>query len=891
MKLLALPRFRSRSKRRAKESFATTNQTEPRTLVRVGDRSEKSSSSSGKGKGAIDCRASLPKLESPVGRNETPYLYATESGSSYGSTSFSFSDASNDSHEHPCDASTDSHEHPFDERWHYQKSSATKPRLSEKLAPWDERTLPSVDGDDEESASETEPSVCERTLPSVDSDDEDSTAEIDPSVYEDPTFVPTDSEVESVATMPSKQHLEVRTSIAKQPAPVLTTSSSLVGNLVNQYEADHEFTLGLELFQTGKRLLTDQSREEALKMFRLAAESFEKKIAQGSVLAILQSSRCHRYMSTVCRALSLYNDSVSLLHKLVQQCETARERVEIYASRRNSSALQPASPSDGTNGATTVCLDVMIIETIQFQADVLVKHLFDYEQAIACFDEILRQLLYLDEVKHWEDVLARSVLVEGINFVPITKETHTELLLEALSTVIGYYGTFPASDSSCMVFEDALNLLRQRQEEEFTEDNEMISAVASLYKQLSEIYMSRQEVDRAVIALREFAVVKLTESGEPCSEALQIIDKMGQSYEQMEDYAGALECYELSLLSRCRYFGNTHVSVAEALVDVARVKELVDGRHSEECVNLYRAANAIYALHVKSSKETIGNDSSTDVLRVMRFSVGQGQTRNSTSLSQSIKAIPKPRENRLVATNDSKKDEENHGACEDSVAFDQHHGSKVSLQKDPLLPDPATPLKTTEPTKFQAVEDECDDLEEENTRLRLPASLRFIQVDGDGVTTVLSEDNDIVTLASCDNDTFSSSRRASLGGGQDIVSIDSPTRSRGTKGSSDEGRLQLPVGEGSLKSSPQVEQQQASKGEATKQQGPLLTKIFSLADTVKRMQKSRRPHKTKQKMATSSAAVPAVTHQVESPRSVVVVGLSTARDMQKANMDTHLQWV
>ena len=780
MKLLSVARFRSRSKRRVKESSATKRQTEPHILVRVGDRSERSSFSSGKGKGALACHASLPKLDCPVGRNETPY--ATKRGSSDGSTSIS-------------DASNDSHQHPFDERSHYQIPSASKRRLSEKLAPWDERT--------------------------VDSDDEESAAEIDPSVYEDPTFVPSDSEVESVATMPSKHDREVRTGIAPQRAPVARTSNSLVGNLVNQYEADNQFTLGLELFQTAKRLLTDQSREEALQMFRLAAESFEKKIAQGSVLAILQSSRCHRYMSTVCRALSLYDDSVCLLHKLVQQCETARERVEIYASRRTSSALQPASPGNGTKPATTVCLDVMILETIQFQADVLVKHLFDYEQAIACFDEILRQLLYLDEVKHWEDVMARSVLIEGINFVPITKETHTELLLEALSILIGYYGTFPASDSSCMVFEDALNLLRQRQEEEFTEDNEMISAVASLYKQLSEIYMSRQEVDRAVIALRDFAVVKLTKSGEPDSEALQIIDKMGRSYEQMEDYAGALECYELSLLSRCHYFGNTHVGVAKALVDVARVKELVDDRHSEECVNLYRAANAIYALHVKSDKETIGNDNSTDVLRVMPFSVGQRQTRNSTSLSQSNEAIHKPRENRLSATIDSSRDEEeSHGTGEDLVASDQQHGSKVSLQKAASLPDPATPPKSTEPIKFQAVENECDDIEEQKNLMQLPASLRFIQIDEDGVTTVLSSDNDIVTLASSDNNTFSSSRRASLGGGQDIVSIDSPTRSRGIKGSSGEGRLQLPVEEGSVHHHHHHHHHRSSSSKQAKQKRP-----------------------------------------------------------------------
>lgn len=690
------------------------------------------------------------------------------------------------------------------------------------------------------------------------------------SEYEDPTFVPEDSTVEESLAEPLRAPM-----VKKQPAapsqkppvhPAKQSSKTL--RTEDPRSVDERFALGLQLLDQAKRLLSNECREEeALQMFRQAVLHFEPAIAQQqqhectshrAVAGLLHSARCHRYMSSI---VTDAHDAVRLLHAVVRLYDLARERVEmIVESKIISEDESAASNSIGRQAAkpaTRVCLDTMIMETLQFQADVLIKRLGDYEQAVVCYEEILRQLLYLEEVRGWDGVMARSVLLDDINFVFMSKEKHTDVLREALSVLVGYYGTLlPLYETfSFVVCEDGLNLFRIRQEEDYSDDDEMIDTVASLYKQLSEIYMSRHESDRAVLALRDYAVVKLTASGKPCSEALQVIEKMGKTYEQMENYSDALECYELALLCRCRHYGNTHVSVAKALVNVARMKELQDG-NTDESVNLYRAANAIFSLHVKTDIETAKDNTQSSTafravpsnLKPLRSSSSSDDNNSHDIESTTSTTVP---QQSLDMSMESEKDvtlREDSVPCAEkataSAAVESMSDSTTIPEQSSVSMDPPgdysgpSARKGTTSVAVQGMpeEDESDD-DSDVKLMELPFQYSgYMQNDGDDVRTVFSSDNDIVTLASSSVITASSRTQSSRSFGQsDIVSMGTGTCVVGTEGE------RLPE----KKKSPDcavltsMDEEETARSEPPETKSFPFIKIFSLADTLKRMQHAR----------------------------------------------------
>jgi len=354
----------------------------------------------------------------------------------------------------------------------------------------------------------------------------------------------------------------------------------------------------------------------------------------------------------------------------------------------------------------------------------------------------------------------------------------------------------------------------------------MIEVVASLYKQLSEIYMARQENDRAVLALRDFAVVKLTSSGEPSAEALQIIDKMGRSFEKMENFEEALECYELSLISCCKYYGNTHLSVAKALVGVARMKELLGC--TDESVNLMRAANALFILHCGADDaDEDDHRQSSNAFRAMPLNLKP--VRLAPRFGETSSAVP------VATSTDSilikEKEEE------------QRSPSEISSKLDYSISDTVSDN-----------EEDISDEEKSRGGTMMPLPARYILNDGEDVATIVSSDNDIVTLAS------SSSR--SFGTLSDIVTVSSPRSVNGKRVVG--GRLNLqpvletsgtqtPIQGWSRASSPccnssvddTVTPKRAnhtpshSNRSAEDTKPGRFTKIFSLADTLRRMQKPR----------------------------------------------------
>ena len=645
-------------------------------------------------------------------------------------------------------------------------------------------------------------------------------------VYDDPTFVPEDSTVADSSaaepcspgrvlgeTAPRASYLQRHKYFQPNLSfPEFPTDSVLCRS---SEDVDCQYAQGVKILDFAKKLLSNENREGALQLFRRAARHFEAVIAQtqnniSAVLGLVHSARCHRYMSSI---VSEPDDAVRLLHAVVRLYSVARERLEENPQSNAammahfSSANPSAAPSLAASGqsikmATRMCLDCIIVETLQFQASILVQQLDDYEQAIICYEEILRQLLHIEELQYWEGMPDRSVLLDDINFVPISKDQHAELLHESLTVLVRYYATVLPRNESCslLLFEDALNLLRVRQEEQCNGNNDMADAVSSLYKQLSEIYTEHQQSDRAALALRDFAVVKLTGPGELCIEALEIIERMGKAYERLENYYDALECYELALLSRCRHYGNTHVSVAKALVNVARTKELNDG-NSIESVNLYRAANAIFSLHVKAD-ETLHHVDRNDAARPLH--VPQEQPR------PLVHALARCKQN-------------------ESNAGDKSSGTLNYKMKEVL---PALGVLSLE-------EEESDDDSDEHL-MTLPFA--YALGDGDDVKTVFSSDNDIVTLSSGSHISFSSRAFSSRSLGQsDIFSVDPDgTNSIETPGSEACLEKANNYRTGHEADASRVSRSsQSGSAAVTLQDSRPYTKIFSLSDVLNRIQHSR----------------------------------------------------
>ena len=655
-------------------------------------------------------------------------------------------------------------------------------------------------------------------------------------VYDDPTFVPEDSTVEdsiAAAEPYSPGRVAVETShrvsyLQRQqyPQPNLIFPETPADSYVcrSGEEIDCLYARGVEILDFAKKLLSKGNREGSLQLFRRAARHFEAVIAQTqnnstAVLGLVHSARCHRYMSSI---VSEPDDAIRLLHAVVRLYSVARERLEEitdsnaamkkkFPNTNPSEASYSFASGQSLKMATRICLDSMIVETLQFQASLLVQRLDDYDQAIICYEEILRQLLHIEELQYWEDTPDRSALLDDINFVPISKAQHAELLREALTVLATYYATLLPRNESCsfVLFEDALNLLRVRQEEQYNGDNDMANAVSSLYKQLSEIYTEHQQSDRAVLALRDFAVVKLTGPGEPCIEALEIIERMGKTHERMENYSDALECYELALLSRCRHYGNTHVSVAKALVNVARMKELNDG-NSIESVNLYRAANAIFSLHVKADETRPYSD----------------HDHRSSTLPHSQEQ-PQPSAYSLAR-------------CEQNESSDALYAGGKSLE---LLPDKVQKsLKSPPALEVLPLKEEESDDDSDTYLIQLPSA--YTLGDCDDVKTVFSSDNDIVTLSS---GSHLSSRSL---GQSDIFSVD-PESAIGTEKQGSDASLEQANdhrrGYDEDDASPISRTCQSSITRVAIRDSRPFTKIFSLSDVLNRIQHSRQSTKTKNK--------------------------------------------
>jgi len=459
------------------------------------------------------------------------------------------------------------------------------------------------------------------------------------SAYDDPTLVLDDSDDNGSKDSESRI-LETPRALGSSTRSGIRHSSRQSTSVISQGElspafpyynstvtVDKQLSWGIELMDRAKNILSSQRRMEALHLFSQATRYFGAVVAAVQqagplnrssaldVVALLYAARCLSHTSSI---VTKPHESIQLLYKVTRLLDRARERVELLREIETVATV-PKTTTANNKDTTEVCLDTMTLETLQFQANVLLHKLNDHRQALSCYEEIIRQLLYLEETQSWEnedDEWGRSVLLHNIHFVPMSQKKHTELLCESLSLFIECFEKYFLEDAlySFDAFEDALKVLRERLEENFCCDDELVDMVASSYKRLSEIYLFRHDDDRAAWALQDFAVVKLLRSGEPCSDAVDVLNALGEMQEEQGNFSEALECYELTLLALCRYYLKSGKKVAKALVNVARAKEMRDGE-STESLEYWRASIALLSLNDTQKDSTDG----TPVFRLQDY--------------------------------------------------------------------------------------------------------------------------------------------------------------------------------------------------------------------------------------------------------------------------------
>jgi len=289
------------------------------------------------------------------------------------------------------------------------------------------------------------------------------------------------------------------------------------------------------------------------------------------------------------------------------------------------------------------------------------------EGAIECHQEAVRYLMELNATLagEWGQLRPnRSVQVDGdddddsvIVVESIGKEHHTELLMSSIESLSRLYRKVHAERGEMVVFEDALALLRERQSG-YPDHHPVAVSIARILTNLADVYVEMGEIDAAFDSLDEaidvFVVASSTSSpvgvdderegkerngdveivtnsslvtinsnDEATNMALEAMDMVGSAYEESKCYEQAMACYEKVLLVRNQLLGNSHLSVAQSLVQVARVMELQG--NLEGSLDLYRAAQSIYANHLSSDAVDVEKEDVQTLLELFPTAMEQGR--------------------------------------------------------------------------------------------------------------------------------------------------------------------------------------------------------------------------------------------------------------------------
>lgn len=360
------------------------------------------------------------------------------------------------------------------------------------------------------------------------------------------------------------------------------TTESLVQSALAMSNSHADEDAARKHSQLASAYLQQEKFDESLSQYSKAAALYEGASSSETV-SLANAAGCFRNMGAVCRRLGDFDSAIRYL----QTAEEQYKRVE-----RADKSLH------------NLCLDVLLIESLQSRATFHFRKQGELEQAINCHEECVTRLT--------RDPPTR--------FMPLTPQQNTELLVVSVENLSGMYRMDPTLATECRLqqLQDGIRILRIRRDEARTgdsEDDSLLLPLTQSLRYLSEIYLETGQMDKAVDAMHDAMDIDLASAKDPSVEALDAMDKLGAVNEDLGNLDKALVCYEKAMFARSRMYGDDHVGVAKDLVNVARIMELQG--NSEGSLDLYRAAHTIYSKWVASDNFACDKDDAEAILQLI----------------------------------------------------------------------------------------------------------------------------------------------------------------------------------------------------------------------------------------------------------------------------------
>ncbi|KAL7579466.1 hypothetical protein ACA910_007850 [Epithemia clementina (nom. ined.)] len=373
-----------------------------------------------------------------------------------------------------------------------------------------------------------------------------------------------------------------------------------------------------EFLQQANQLVKEEKYVEALRFQDRALEFYKQQPQRESVVSWCSEATAWRNKGAIHRKLKDYTGALEAWQTAEELFRNCRERVLAAAAAAPPEALpRPAFPRD-----KQICLDACIVDVLQSRAYVYMKLNDRFRAAIDCHEEVIDLLLDIHRAgEHDETARLREqqhVPLEGVSFIRLDPTRNTEALVNSLEALGGLYTSTGAYEDGLAAFEEALQILRARQQEG-KHDPHIIHSMSKILYNLSELYFERDDLERTIDTLLETVDLQISLGHATISnvakDALLALDRAGQVAEEAGKLDFAISCYEKVLLTRNHFWGDKHIDVAKSLVNVGRVLELQG--NTEGSLDLYRAAQTIYAAQVTADDFVVTAEDVETVLQLI----------------------------------------------------------------------------------------------------------------------------------------------------------------------------------------------------------------------------------------------------------------------------------
>ena len=373
----------------------------------------------------------------------------------------------------------------------------------------------------------------------------------------------------------------------------------------------------MEWSHTANRHLLKDRLEDSIYAYHQALEIYQRAMSSSINSSSTGKGGGGDTVISLCNAGSCWRNLGAIHRKrksISKAMESWKHAEELYRHGRDKILQQrhlhppEAQPGQGYDrGDPVVSLDAYLVETLQTRASLETRP----KNAIECHEEALD--LLLDGTEDWHVRLTETM--GTVVFGPMEKSRILEHLIISLEALGTLYLATGAYQDGLPAFEEALEYLRRN----VPPQGRLCVNVAKIYQTLSELYLEKEDLDRATDALLEAYEVQ-----SPATDGLlEAMDRMGHIHEEQDEYDRAMSLYEKVLLTRNQVLGSTHVHVAKSLINVARVMELQG--NDEGSLDIYRAAQAIYTRQVTSKEFRVAAEDVQSLLRLIPNVMEQGR--------------------------------------------------------------------------------------------------------------------------------------------------------------------------------------------------------------------------------------------------------------------------